>query len=235
MKSTKTSKLYLIFFFEDIARSIEEATEQGTNAVPRVARELEATKQEASFLKRHMENVKIGLENVESKTNNSIKVLLSIDKVKERVENSEKALKKVDNWSQLVQEAELSFQDRDINSISEKIGLLDSSILIFQGAPDFSEKKKLLDQFKNRLEASLRQVFSSSNSGSLIGSRDQRTKTGWPRTVGDPIENPFKVRRLFQRFKHKIQKQHDLYTFILRKLIGLINLNRITLKLRVLK
>ena len=106
-----------------------------------------------------MENVKIGLENVESKTNNSIKVLLSIDKVKERVENSEKALKKVDNWSQLVQEAELSFQDRDINSISEKIGLLDSSILIFQGAPDFSEKKKLLDQFKNRLEASLRQVF----------------------------------------------------------------------------
>ena len=160
MKSTKTSKLYLNFFFKDIARSIEEATEQGTNAVPRVARELEATKQEASFLKRHMENVKIGLENVESKTNNSIKVLLSIDKVKERVENSEKALKKVDNWSQLVQEAELSFQDRDINSISEKIGLLDSSILIFQGAPDFSEKKKLLDQFKNRLEASLRQVFS---------------------------------------------------------------------------
>ena len=42
-----------------------------------------------------MENVKIGLENVENKTNNSIKVLLSIDKVKERVENSEKALKKV--------------------------------------------------------------------------------------------------------------------------------------------
>ena len=64
----------------DIARSIEDAAEQGTIAVPRVARELEATKQEASFLKRHMENVKIGLENVESKTNNSIKVLLSIDK-----------------------------------------------------------------------------------------------------------------------------------------------------------
>ena len=102
-----------------------------------------------------MENVKIGLENVENKTNNSIKVLLSIDKVKERVEDSEKALKKVDNWAQLVQEAEQSFQDRDINSISEKIGQLDSSILIFQGAPDFGEKTKLLDQFKNRLESSL--------------------------------------------------------------------------------
>ena len=43
--------------------------------MPRVSRELEATRQEAAFLKRHMENVKIGLENVESKTNNSIQVL----------------------------------------------------------------------------------------------------------------------------------------------------------------
>ena len=60
--------------------------------MPRVSRELEATRQEATFLKRHMENVKIGLENVESKTNNSIQVLLSIDQVKERVERSEKGL-----------------------------------------------------------------------------------------------------------------------------------------------
>ena len=80
---------------------------------------------------------------------------LSIDQVKERVEDSEKALKKVDNWSQLVTEAEHSFQERDIAAIASKIGQLDSSILIFQGAPDFQEKRKLLDQFKNRLEASL--------------------------------------------------------------------------------
>ena len=36
-----------------------------------------------------------------------------------------------------------------------QIGQLDSSLLIFQGAPDYAEKAKLLDQFKNRLEASL--------------------------------------------------------------------------------
>ena len=118
-----------------------------------------------------------------------------------------------------------SFQDRDINSISEKIGLLDSSILIFQGAPDFSEKKKLLDQFKNRLEASLRQVFKL-----IFQILDLSLAERY-----HPIENCSKVRRLFQQFKHKIQKQHDLYTFILKKLIDLINLNRIILKLLVLK
>ena len=64
-------------------------------------------------------------------------------------------MKKVDNWAQLVLEAEQSFHDRDITAIASKIGQLDSSILIFQGAPDFNEKRKLLDQFKNRLEASL--------------------------------------------------------------------------------
>ena len=31
-----------------------------------------------------MENVKLGLEDVEAKTNSSIKVLLSIDEIKER-------------------------------------------------------------------------------------------------------------------------------------------------------
>ena len=41
--------------------------------MPRAARELEAARQEASFLRRHMENVKLGLEDVEAKTNNSIK------------------------------------------------------------------------------------------------------------------------------------------------------------------
>jgi len=151
--ATLLTKLQLVS--QDIARSIEEAAEQGTAVVPRVSRELEATRQEAAFLKRHMENVKIGLENVESKTNNSIQVLLSIDQVKERVEQSEKALKKVDNWAQLVLEAEQSFHEQDINSIASKIGQLDSSILIFQGAPDFAEKTKLLNQFKNRLEAIL--------------------------------------------------------------------------------
>ena len=172
-----------------------------------------------------MENVKIGLENVESKTNNSIKVLLSIDKVKERVENSEKALKKVDNWSQLVQEAELSFQDRDINSISEKIGLLDSSILIFQGAPDFSEKKKLLDQFKNRLEASLRKVFIS-----MLSVKSRQSIFATKYTESKSIWNPLSVRRLSQQCRHKIPKQPDRYFCISRKLIDLTNSNHIILK-----
>ena len=82
-------------------------------------------------------------------------MLLAIDKIKDRVENSASALKKVDNWSQLTQEAEQSFQEQDMNSISEKLAQLDQSILIFQGAPDFSDKVKLLDQLKNRLEATL--------------------------------------------------------------------------------
>ena len=87
---------------QDIAKSIEEASDQGSKkyylltkilkkyfikgaqAVPRAARELEAARQEASFLRRHMENVKLGLEDVEAKTNSSIKVLLSIDEIKER-------------------------------------------------------------------------------------------------------------------------------------------------------
>ena len=107
----------------------------------------------------------------------------------------------------------------------EKIGLLDSSILIFQGAPDFSEKKKLLDQFKNRLEASLRQVFKL-----ILQILDLSLAERY-----HPIENGSKVRRLFQQFKHKIRKQHDLYTFISKKLIDLINSNRIILKLLVLK
>ena len=64
-------------------------------------------------------------------------------------------MKKVDNWSQLTQEAEQSFQDQDMNSISEKLAQLDQSILIFQGAPDYAAKTKLLDQLKNRLEATL--------------------------------------------------------------------------------
>lgn len=102
-----------------------------------------------------MNQVKEGLEDVEQKTNSSIQVLFSIDQIKERVESSEASLKKVDNWAQITQEAENAFTEQDLKTIAEKIAQLDQSILIFQGAPDFGEKQKLLDTFKNRLEATL--------------------------------------------------------------------------------
>jgi len=116
---------------------------------------MEAVRQEANFLKRHMNQVKEGLEDVEQKTNSSIQVLFSIDQIKERVESSELSLKKVDNWAQITQEAENAFTEQDLKTIADKIAQLDQSILIFQGAPDYGEKQKLLDSFKNRLEATL--------------------------------------------------------------------------------
>lgn len=116
---------------------------------------MEAVRQEANFLKRHMNQVKEGLEDVEQKTNSSIQVLFSIDQIKERVESSELSLKKVDNWAQITQEAENAFTEQDLKTIADKIAQLDQSILIFQGAPDYGDKQKLLDSFKNRLEATL--------------------------------------------------------------------------------
>ena len=40
--------------------------------MPRAARELEAARQEASFLRRHMENVKLGVLKHQSQTSNSL-------------------------------------------------------------------------------------------------------------------------------------------------------------------
>ncbi|GAB6032203.1 Golgi transport complex subunit 7 [Chamberlinius hualienensis] len=143
----------LQLFIQEINHSLEDASQHVLQTLPKVVRDAEAIKQDASLLQSHMNSVKENIAKVESDTASSMETLLTIDQIKSRVFASAKALKEADNWTTLSGDVEEVFHTGDLNSIAEKIQGMQQSLTILVDIPDYKERQHYLENLKNRLEA----------------------------------------------------------------------------------
>ncbi|XP_057179178.1 conserved oligomeric Golgi complex subunit 7 isoform X2 [Triplophysa rosa] len=149
--STLVMKLQL--FIQEVNNSIEESSNQALQNMPRVLRDIEAVKQEASFLKDQMILVKEDIKRFEQDTVQSMKVLVEIDQVKSRMQLAADALQEADKWSTLSADIEETYKTQDVAVISSKLAAMQGSLAMLVDTPDYSEKCVQLEALKNRLEA----------------------------------------------------------------------------------
>ncbi|KAA0704470.1 Conserved oligomeric [Triplophysa tibetana] len=149
--STLVMKLQL--FIQEVNNSIEESSIQALQNMPRVLRDVEAVKQEASFLKDQMILVKEDIKRFEQDTVQSMKVLVEIDQVKSRMQLAADALQEADKWSTLSADIEETYKTQDVAVISSKLAAMQGSLAMLVDTPDYSEKCVQLEALKNRLEA----------------------------------------------------------------------------------
>ncbi|XP_016078193.1 PREDICTED: conserved oligomeric Golgi complex subunit 7 isoform X2 [Miniopterus natalensis] len=121
--------------------------------MPKVLRDVEALKQEASFLKEQMILVKEDIKKFEQDTSQSMQVLVEIDQVKSRMQLAAESLQEADKWSTLSADIEETFKTQDIAVISAKLTGMQNSLMMLVDTPDYSEKCVHLEALKNRLEA----------------------------------------------------------------------------------
>ncbi|XP_029442379.1 LOW QUALITY PROTEIN: conserved oligomeric Golgi complex subunit 7-like, partial [Rhinatrema bivittatum] len=126
---------------------------QALQNMPRVLRDVEALKQEASFLKEQMILVKEDIKKFEQDTAQSMQVLVEMDQVKSRMQGAAESLQEADKWSTLSADIEETFKTQDIAVISEKLLSMQSSLAMLIDTPDYTEKCVHLEALKNRLEA----------------------------------------------------------------------------------
>uniref|UniRef100_A0A672KW60 Conserved oligomeric Golgi complex subunit 7 n=1 Tax=Sinocyclocheilus grahami TaxID=75366 RepID=A0A672KW60_SINGR len=161
--STLVMKLQL--FIQEVNNSIEESSSQALQNMPRVLRDIEALKQEASFLKDQMILVKEDIKKFEQDTVQSMQVLVEIDQVKSRMQLAAEALQEADKWSTLSADIEETFKTQDVAVISGKLTAMQGSLVMLVDTPDYSEKCVQLEALKNRLEAlTSTQIVSTFNS-----------------------------------------------------------------------
>uniref|UniRef100_A0A8C9SRA1 Conserved oligomeric Golgi complex subunit 7 n=1 Tax=Scleropages formosus TaxID=113540 RepID=A0A8C9SRA1_SCLFO len=129
------------------------SSNQALQNMPRVLRDVEALKQEASFLKEQMILVKEDIKKFEQDTVQSMQVLVEIDQVKSRMQLAAEALQEADKWSTLSADIEETFKTQDFAVISSKLTSMQSSLAMLVDTPDYSEKCVHLEALKNRLEA----------------------------------------------------------------------------------
>lgn len=149
--ATLVMKLQL--FIQEVNNSIEESSIQAVQNMPRVLRDVEALKQEASFLKEQMVLVEEDIKKFEQDTVQSMQVLVEIDKVKSRIQLAAEALQEADKWSTLSADIEETFKTQDVALISSKLAAMQGSLAMLVDTPDYSDKCVQLEALKNRLEA----------------------------------------------------------------------------------
>ncbi|KAF2985608.1 hypothetical protein EK904_005118 [Melospiza melodia maxima] len=136
--------------------------------MPRVLREVEVLKQEATFLKEQMILVKEDIKKFEEDTAQSMQVLVEIDRVKSRMQLAAESLQEADKWSTLSADIEETLKTQDVSLISAKLTSMQSSLAMLVDTPDYSEKCVHLEALKNRLEAMASpQIVAAFNSQSV--------------------------------------------------------------------
>ncbi|XP_027695248.1 conserved oligomeric Golgi complex subunit 7 isoform X2 [Vombatus ursinus] len=136
--------------------------------MPKVLRDVEALKQEASFLKEQMILVKEDIKKFEQDTAQSMQVLVEIDQVKSRMQLAAESLQEADKWSTLSADIEETFKTQDVAVISAKLTSMQNSLTMLVDTPDYSDKCVHLEALKNRLEAMASpQIVAAFNSQSV--------------------------------------------------------------------
>ncbi|GET02792.1 conserved oligomeric Golgi complex subunit 7 [Rhizophagus clarus] len=111
--------------------------------------------EDATKLKSGVSLVKSQLNNVEEGTEKALDRLKYLDLVKTRMEASRDVLKEAENWSNLEQEASNIFASQDYQKASVRLMEAEKSLVIFQNTPEYEERRKLLTELQNQLEATV--------------------------------------------------------------------------------
>ncbi|XP_039696156.1 conserved oligomeric Golgi complex subunit 7 [Pteropus medius] len=149
--ATLVMKLQL--FIQEVNHAVEETSLQALQNMPRVLRDVEALRQEASFLREQMVLVKEDIRKFEQDTSQSMQVLVDIDQVKSRMQLAAQSLQEADKWSTLSADIEETFKTQDVAVISAKLTGMQNSLAMLVDTADYSEKCVYLEALKNRLEA----------------------------------------------------------------------------------
>jgi hypothetical protein len=151
--STLVEKLQ--FLNQEISNRLERTIEDVTKSMPHIITDLQVMQEDATKLKSGVSLVKSQLNNVEEGTEKALDRLKYFDLVKTRMEASRDVLKEAENWSNLEQEASNIFASQDYQKASVRLMEAEKSLVIFQNTPEYEERRKLLTELQNQLEATV--------------------------------------------------------------------------------
>ncbi|XP_058958542.2 conserved oligomeric Golgi complex subunit 7-like [Pocillopora verrucosa] len=163
----------LQLFIQEVNNALEETSTQSVNNIPRVLREIENIRHDASLLKEQMNLVKEDIRVVEENTAQSMKMLMEIDTVKSRMQDASRALKEADNWTVLSSDVDKVFESGDVSAIAAKLEGMHKSLTVLQDVPDYAQRRRRLEGLKNRLEALLSpKIVAAFNNHSLDDTKE---------------------------------------------------------------
>ncbi|CAG8516073.1 7328_t:CDS:2 [Ambispora leptoticha] len=145
----------LEYLNQEISNRLERTVENVVKSMPNVISELNVLKEDTGKLKINLSTVQQHLGDVEGNTGIALDRLRYLDLVKTRMEASRAVLREAENWSSLEAEASTIFASQDYQKASVRLQEAEKSLAIFQNTPEYEERRKLLTELQNQLEATV--------------------------------------------------------------------------------
>uniref|UniRef100_A0A915IXC0 Conserved oligomeric Golgi complex subunit 7 n=1 Tax=Romanomermis culicivorax TaxID=13658 RepID=A0A915IXC0_ROMCU len=147
--SNLVMKLQLLI--QEVARSLEDTSQQIVHFIPKLNREITVMQQEANLLKSKMLSIERDVQKIEKDTCSTMDSLLHLDEAKSRLLEVEKALKEVDNWVTLVKDIDSIFQSGNAATIFERLLNMQQSLEVFgTKVKDYQERSDFLERLKDQ-------------------------------------------------------------------------------------
>ena len=135
--------------------ALEDQCAAVVQSIPRVIRQAGQLEQEAGLLRDKLAAVKAEVESVECETRENMSTLIEMDTIKERLASTSKALQEADNWTSLDSQVEEAFDNDDFQTVTDRLAGMQLSLRLLQHVADYQERVDHLEQYRNRLEATL--------------------------------------------------------------------------------
>ncbi|CAG8469612.1 1487_t:CDS:2, partial [Diversispora eburnea] len=145
----------LQYLNQGVSHRLENTIEDIVKNMPSIMTELQIIQQNSENLKESVALVKSSLGNVENNTGKAIERLKYLDLVKTRMELSRDVLREAENWSNLEAEASTIFASQDYQKAAIRLQEAEKSLVIFHNTPEYEERRKLLTELQNQLEATV--------------------------------------------------------------------------------
>lgn len=145
----------LEFISQDTSSRLERTIDEIMRAVPRLGFDLQIMKENASALRNGLAAVAWNAGQVEGGTGKVLERLKFLDTVKTRMETSRNVLREVESWSSLEAEVKGLYEAEDFKKAGDRLHEASKSLQVFQNAPDYESRKKLLVDLQNQLEATV--------------------------------------------------------------------------------
>lgn len=147
-----TLVLQLQLAFSEVVQALDEAGKQAVNNIPRVLRDIDTVRYDASTLRERLDVVREDIEKVESETGKSIATISHVDKIKARMETTSESLRHAQRWDILLIELDRAWADHNVQQLADKIKEMRRALRSFSCLPDIDARRKQLDDAEKRLE-----------------------------------------------------------------------------------
>ncbi|CAG8586507.1 19029_t:CDS:1 [Racocetra persica] len=145
----------LQFLNQEISLRLEKTIDDVVKGIPNITSDLQIMSQDVVNLKQGVLHVKSNLTTIDENSGKALERLKYLDLVKSRMESSRDLLREAENWNNLEAEASTIFASQDYQKASMRLQDAEKSLIIFQNTPEYEERRKLLTELQNQLEATV--------------------------------------------------------------------------------